>query len=90
MSPSCSSSSSRDSEDEQYKKRSQQRQSWDNVARGRQKWWKIFEKDAQKVNEMLVELAEIKQGDRLIEVGVPIMLSILSTNFLETNLIYYL
>jgi ubiquinone/menaquinone biosynthesis C-methylase UbiE len=70
MSPSSSSSScSRDSEDEQYKKRSQQRQSWDNVARGWQKWWKTFEKDAQKVNERLVELAEIKQGDRVIDIA---------------------
>ncbi len=71
MSPS-SSSSSRDSEDEQYKKRSQQRQSWDNVARGWQKWWKTFEKDAQKVNERLVDLAEIKQGDRVIDIATGI------------------
>jgi ubiquinone/menaquinone biosynthesis C-methylase UbiE len=63
-----SSSSSRDSEHEEYKKRSQQRQSWDNVARGWQKWWKTFEKDAQKVNQRLVELAEIKQGDRVIDI----------------------
>ena len=69
---SSSSSSSRDSEDEEYKKRSQQRQSWDNVARGWQKWWKTFEKDAQKVNERLVELAEIKQGDRVIDIATGI------------------
>ena len=69
---SSSSSSSRDSEDEQYKKISQQRQSWDNVARGWQKWWKTFEKDAQKVNERLVELAEIKQGDRVIDIATGI------------------
>ena len=67
-----SSSSSRGSEDEQYKKRSQQRQSWDNVARGWQKWWKTFEKDAQKVNERLVDLAEIKQGDRVIDIATGI------------------
>ena len=65
-----SSSSSPDSEDEQYEKRSQQRQSWDNVARGWQKWWKTFEKDAQKVNERLVDLAEIKQGDIDIATGI--------------------
>ena len=69
---SSSSSSSRDSEDEEYKKRSQQRQSWDNVSRGWQKWWKTFEKDAQKVNERLVELAEIKQGDRVIDIATGI------------------
>jgi ubiquinone/menaquinone biosynthesis C-methylase UbiE len=72
MSPSSSPSSSRDSEDEQYEKRSQQRQSWDNVARGWQKWWKTFEKDAQKVNERLVDLAEIKQGDRVIDIATGI------------------
>ena len=70
---SSSSSSSRDSKDEEYKKKSrQQRQSWDNVARGWQKWWKTFEKDAQKVNERLVELAEIKQGDRVIDIATGI------------------
>lgn len=72
MSKSSSSSSSHDSEDEEYKKRSQQRQSWDNVARGWQKWWKSFEKDAQKVNERLVDLAEIKQGDRVIDIATGI------------------
>jgi ubiquinone/menaquinone biosynthesis C-methylase UbiE len=72
MSKSSSSSSSHDSEDEEYKKRSQQRQSWDNVARGWQKCWKSFEKDAQKVNERLVELAEIKQGDRIIDIATGI------------------
>ena len=71
-SSSSSSSSSRDSEYEQYKKRNQQRQSWDNVARGWQKWWKTFEKDAQKVNERLVDLAEIKQGDRVIDIATGI------------------
>ena len=72
MSPS-SYLSSNDSEDEHYKKRSQQqRQSWDNVARGWKKWWKTFEKDAQKVNERLVELAEIKQGDRVIDIATGI------------------
>ena len=73
MSPSSYSSSSNDSEDEHYEKRSQQqRQSWDNVARGWKKWWKTFEKDAQKVNERLVELAEIKQGDRVIDIATGI------------------
>jgi ubiquinone/menaquinone biosynthesis C-methylase UbiE len=42
------------------------------VARGWQKWWKTFEKDAQKVNERLVDLAEIKQGDRVIDIATGI------------------
>src|SRR5919205_2410478 len=70
---SSSTSFSHDSKDEEYKKRSQQqRQSWDNVARGWQKWWKSFEKDAQKINDRLVELAEIKKGDRVIDIATGI------------------
>jgi ubiquinone/menaquinone biosynthesis C-methylase UbiE len=68
-----SSSSQRDSEDEQHKKRRyHHHQGWDNVARGWQKWWKIFEKDAQKVNEKLVEIAEIKLGDRVMDMATGI------------------
>jgi ubiquinone/menaquinone biosynthesis C-methylase UbiE len=63
-----SSSSSFDSE--QYK--NNQRKSWDMVAEGWQKWWKTFEKDAQKVNERLVELAEIKQGDKVLDIATGI------------------
>ncbi len=66
-------SPSLDSEDEQHKKkRNEQRQGWDNVARGWQKWWKTFEKDAQKVNERLVKLAEIKQGNRVMDIATGI------------------
>jgi len=74
MSPSYSSSSSqRDSEDERHKKRIyHNHQGWDNVARGWQKWWKTFEKDAQKVNERLVEIAEIKLGDRVMDMATGI------------------
>jgi ubiquinone/menaquinone biosynthesis C-methylase UbiE len=68
-----SSSSQRDSEDEQHKKRRyHHHQGWDNVARGWQKWWKTFEKDAQKVNERLVEIAEIKLGDRVMDMATGI------------------
>jgi ubiquinone/menaquinone biosynthesis C-methylase UbiE len=49
-----------------------QRQSWDSVANGWQKWWKAFEQDAQKVNERLVELAEIKEGDRVLDIATGI------------------
>ena len=69
----ASSSSQRDSEDEQHKKRRyHHHQGWDNVARGWQKWWKTFEKDAQKVNERLVEIAEIKLGDRVMDMATGI------------------
>jgi len=74
MSSSYSSSSSkRDSEDERHKKRIYRHHlGWDNVARGWQKWWKTFEKDAQKVNERLVEIAEIKLGDRVLDMATGI------------------
>jgi ubiquinone/menaquinone biosynthesis C-methylase UbiE len=62
------SSSSFDSE--QYK--TSQRQSWNKVAEGWQKWWKTFEQDAQKINERLVELAEIKQGDKILDIATGI------------------
>ena len=42
------------------------------VAEGWQKWWKTFEQDAQKVNERLVELAEIKQGDKVLDIATGI------------------
>jgi hypothetical protein len=44
-----------------------QRQSWNRVANGWQKWWKAFEQDAQKVNERLLELAGIEEGYRVLQ-----------------------
>jgi len=63
-----SSPSSFDSE--QYK--TSQRKSWDMVAEGWQKWWKTFEQDAQIVNERLIKLAEIKQGDKVLDIATGI------------------
>ena len=54
----------------QYKKG--QRQGWDSVAEGWQKWWKTFEHDAQKANKKLVELAEIEEGDRVLDIATGI------------------
>jgi ubiquinone/menaquinone biosynthesis C-methylase UbiE len=42
------------------------------VAEGWKKWWKIFEQDAQIVNQRLVELAEIKQGDKVLDIATGI------------------
>jgi ubiquinone/menaquinone biosynthesis C-methylase UbiE len=49
-----------------------QRNSWDNVAVGWNKWWKTFEKGAQKVSNKLVELAEIKPGQRVLDIATGI------------------
>jgi ubiquinone/menaquinone biosynthesis C-methylase UbiE len=46
-----------------------QRQNWNNVANGWQKWWKAFEQDAQKVNERLIELAGIEEGYRVLDIA---------------------
>jgi len=49
-----------------------QRQSWDSVARGWQKWWKTFENGAQKVSDRLIELANIESGDKVLDVATGI------------------
>ena len=66
------SSSSYSSSFDSDKYKNNQRKSWDMVAEGWQKWWKTFEQDAQKVNERLVELAEIKQGDKVLDIATGI------------------
>jgi ubiquinone/menaquinone biosynthesis C-methylase UbiE len=55
---------------EQFK--AQQRQMWDNVAAGWQAWWQTFERGAQKVSDKLVELAEIKPGDKVLDIATGI------------------
>jgi ubiquinone/menaquinone biosynthesis C-methylase UbiE len=58
-----SSSSSFDAD--QYK--IAQRQSWDAAASGWKNWWEVTEKGAQKINNRLVELAEIKPGQKVLD-----------------------
>lgn len=64
------SSSGQSFNSEQFK--AQQRQMWDNVAKGWQAWWETFERGAQKVSDKLVELAEIKPGDRVLDIATGI------------------
>lgn len=40
--------------------RRDQRQDWESVATGWQKWYKTFEKDAHKMSDRLIDMAEIK------------------------------
>jgi ubiquinone/menaquinone biosynthesis C-methylase UbiE len=49
-----------------------QQQSWDSVARGWQKWWKTIENGAQKINDRLIALAEIKPGHRVLDIATGI------------------
>ncbi len=49
-----------------------QRQSWDSVSDGWQKWWKTIENGAQNVSNRLVELAHIKAGDKILDIATGI------------------
>ena len=45
---------------------------WDNAAAGWQNWWETIERGAQKVSNKLVELAEIKPGDKVLDIATGI------------------
>ena len=55
---------------EQFK--TEQRQRWDSVAEGWKEWWKTVEVAAQKVSDRLVELAEIKGGQKVLDIATGI------------------
>jgi ubiquinone/menaquinone biosynthesis C-methylase UbiE len=52
--------------------KAQQRQMWDNAATGWQTWWETIERGAQKVSDKIVELAEIKPGNRVLDIATGI------------------
>jgi ubiquinone/menaquinone biosynthesis C-methylase UbiE len=54
----------------QYKET--ERQNWNSVAVGWQKWWKTIEKATEKVSRRLVELAEIKPGSKVLDIATGI------------------
>jgi ubiquinone/menaquinone biosynthesis C-methylase UbiE len=54
----------------QYKEA--ERQSWNSVAAGWQKWWEPIERGAEKVSKRLTELAEIKPGSRVLDIATGI------------------
>lgn len=49
-----------------------QRQSWDSVALGWQKWWKIFEIGAQTISDKLIELANVKPNSKVLDIATGI------------------
>ncbi len=55
---------------EQFK--TEQRQRWDSVAQGWKEWWQTVEVAAQKVSDRLVELAEIKPGQKVLDIATGI------------------
>ena len=62
-----SSSSSTSSGKEQFK--IDQRQRWNSVAAGWKEWWQTIEVAAQKVSDRLVELAEIKPNQKVLDIA---------------------
>jgi enediyne biosynthesis protein CalE5 len=49
-----------------------QRQQWDRVAAGWKKWWRAIENGAQHVSKRMVELAEVKPGQRVLDIATGI------------------
>jgi SAM-dependent methyltransferase len=49
-----------------------QREGWDSVAGGWKEWWVPIEKGAQKLSQRLIELAEIKLGQRVLDIATGI------------------
>lgn len=49
-----------------------QRQGWNSVANGWQKWWKTTETAGGNISRRLIELAEIKQGYRVLDIATGI------------------
>jgi cyclopropane fatty-acyl-phospholipid synthase-like methyltransferase len=45
---------------------------WDNAAKGWYTWWETFEQGAQKVNDKLVQMAQLKPGDRVLDIATGI------------------
>jgi ubiquinone/menaquinone biosynthesis C-methylase UbiE len=52
--------------------KAQQRQMWDNAAAGWQAWWQTIERGAQKVSDKIVQLAEIKPSDWVLDIATGI------------------
>ncbi|HEY6883875.1 MAG TPA: class I SAM-dependent methyltransferase, partial [Nitrososphaeraceae archaeon] len=49
-----------------------QRHSWDSVSTGWKEWWETVEIAAQKVSDRLIELAEIKPGNKVLDIATGI------------------
>ncbi|MGD9533073.1 MAG: class I SAM-dependent methyltransferase [Candidatus Nitrosocosmicus sp.] len=49
-----------------------QRQGWNNVANGWLKWWKITDAAGERVSKRLIELAQIREGSRVLDIATGI------------------
>jgi ubiquinone/menaquinone biosynthesis C-methylase UbiE len=52
--------------------KAQQRQVWRNAAAGWQAWWPTLERGAQKVGDKIVDLFQIKSGDKVLDIATGI------------------
>jgi ubiquinone/menaquinone biosynthesis C-methylase UbiE len=52
--------------------KTEQRQRWDSVAEAWKEWWQTVEVAAQKVSDRLVELAQIKPGQKVLDIATGI------------------
>lgn len=42
---------------------------WDRAAEGWEKWWEVIEKGSRNVSERLIELANVKEGDKVLDIA---------------------
>jgi ubiquinone/menaquinone biosynthesis C-methylase UbiE len=49
-----------------------QREQWDRVAAGWKKWWQAIENGAQHVSQRMLELAQVKPGQRVLDIATGI------------------
>ena len=52
--------------------RRDQRQDWESVAAGWQKWYKTFENGAYKMSDKLIDMAKIKQASKVLDIATGI------------------
>jgi enediyne biosynthesis protein CalE5 len=60
------------SEFDSQKFKSVQRQGWNSVAEGWKKWWKTIEAGAQVASDRLVELAQVREGNTVLDIATGI------------------
>ena len=54
------------------KYKDEQRQQFDGAAPGWGKWWKIFEKGAQNLSDLMIDLADVSSGHRVLDIATGI------------------
>ena len=52
--------------------RRDQRQDWESVAAGWEKWYKTFENGAYKMSDKLIDMSKVKQASRVLDIATGI------------------